>query len=66
MTSLFPRYLSPDTTVLLDELRQVTDKKHHRLNKALCGLVSQQRGVRGEGGREREQISGRERVSGDL
>ena len=34
------RYLDPDTSILLSELKNTTNKKFHKLNKAICGLVS--------------------------
>ena len=34
------RYLDPETSVLLNELSQTTNKKYHKLNKAICSLVS--------------------------
>lgn len=36
----YHRYLDPDTSVLLNELKTTTDKKFHKLNKAICSLVS--------------------------
>ena len=36
----FFRYLDPDTSMLLSELKSMTDKKFHKLNKAICSLVS--------------------------
>ena len=38
-TILFFRYLDPDTSVLMSELKSTTNKKFHKLNKALCSLV---------------------------
>ncbi len=35
----FSRYLDPDTSVLMSELKSTTNKKFHKLNKALCSLV---------------------------